>query len=82
MRTEKQGTWYARMTSTRAHSLCTMLLHMDTITVDVGEKVKQGEQIGTIGTTGRSTGPHLDWRINLGKMRLDPQTIISGSPET
>ncbi|AFV85605.1 M23 family metallopeptidase [Alteromonas mediterranea] len=57
-------------------------LHMDTITVDVGEKVKQGEQIGTIGTTGRSTGPHLDWRINLGKMRLDPQTIISGSPET
>ena len=56
-------------------------LHMDTITVEVGETVKQGEQIGTIGSTGRSTGPHLDWRINLGKTRLDPQTIISGSPE-
>ena len=56
-------------------------LHMDTITVEVGETVKQGAQIGTIGSTGRSTGPHLDWRINLGNTRLDPQTIISGSPE-
>ena len=56
-------------------------LHMDTITVEVGDTVKQGEQIGTIGSTGRSTGPHLDWRINLGNTRLDPQTIISGSPE-
>lgn len=56
-------------------------LHMDTITVEVGETVKQGEQIGTIGSTGRSTGPHLDWRINLGNTRLDPQTIIPGSPE-
>ncbi|MEC7634712.1 MAG: M23 family metallopeptidase [Pseudomonadota bacterium] len=56
-------------------------LHMDTITVEVGETVKQGEQIGTIGSTGRSTGPHLDWRINLGNTRLDPQTIISGLPE-
>ena len=56
-------------------------LHMDTITVEVGETVKQGELIGTIGSTGRSTGPHLDWRINLGNIRLDPQTVISGSPE-
>ena len=56
-------------------------LHMDTITVEVGDTVKQGEQIGTIGSTGRSTGPHLDWRINLGNIRLDPHTIMSGSPE-
>ena len=56
-------------------------LHMDTITVEVGETVKQGEQIGTIGSTGRSTGPHLDWRVNLGNIRLDPQTVISGTPE-
>ena len=56
-------------------------LHMDSFTVEVGDTVKQGEQIGTIGSTGRSTGPHLDWRINLGKTRLDPQTVISGSPE-
>lgn len=56
-------------------------LHLDTITVQVGDVVKQGEQIGTIGSTGRSTGPHLDWRINLGKVRLDPQTVVSGKPQ-
>jgi murein DD-endopeptidase MepM/ murein hydrolase activator NlpD len=55
-------------------------LHMDTMTVNVGDTVRQGEQIGTIGSTGRSTGPHLDWRINLGKVRLDPQTVVTGSP--
>ena len=55
-------------------------LHLDSMMVEVGDKVKQGEQIGTIGATGRATGPHLDWRINLGTMRLDPQTVVSGSP--
>ncbi|MDO6565940.1 M23 family metallopeptidase [Alteromonas sp. 1_MG-2023] len=56
-------------------------LHLDSITVKVGDTVAQGDQIGTIGATGRATGPHLDWRINLGKMRLDPQTVVSGTPE-
>tara|TARA_A200000159_G_scaffold164561_1_gene194775 strand:+ start:25287 stop:26315 length:1029 start_codon:yes stop_codon:yes gene_type:complete len=56
-------------------------LHLNSITVNVGDRVKKGEQIGTIGETGRATGPHLDWRINLGKMRLDPQTIVSGTPK-
>ena len=56
-------------------------LHLDSITVEVGQLVQQGEQIGTIGATGRATGPHLDWRINLGKMRLDPQTVVSGTPQ-
>ena len=56
-------------------------LHLNSMTVNVGDMVKKGEQIGTIGETGRATGPHLDWRINLGKMRLDPQTIVTGTPE-
>ena len=56
-------------------------LHLNSMTVNVGDVVKKGEQIGTIGETGRATGPHLDWRINLGKMRLDPQTIVTGTPQ-
>ena len=55
-------------------------LHLDSINVKVGEYVEQGKPIGTIGATGRATGPHLDWRINLGKMRLDPQTIVTVQP--
>jgi murein DD-endopeptidase MepM/ murein hydrolase activator NlpD len=55
-------------------------LHLDSMDVKVGDMVKQGERIGAIGDTGRATGPHLDWRINLGKKRLDPQTIVQGQP--
>ncbi|WP_421131441.1 M23 family metallopeptidase [Alteromonas sp. A079] len=55
-------------------------LHLDSMDVNVGDVVKQGTRIGAIGATGRATGPHLDWRINLGKKRLDPQTIVQGQP--
>ena len=37
---------------------------------------KRGEIIGTIGTSGRSTGPHLDIRLNWFKIKLDPKTIL------
>ncbi|WP_412727650.1 M23 family metallopeptidase [Alteromonas sp. D210916BOD_24] len=57
-------------------------LHLDSMLVEVGDIVKKGQQIGTIGASGRATGPHLDWRINLGKMRLDPQTVVTGTPDT
>ena len=39
-------------------------------------EVKQGEVIGTVGSTGRSTGPHLDFRINWFQTRLDPMSIL------
>lgn len=52
-------------------------LHMDSITVSPGQTLSKGELMGTIGETGRATGPHLDWRINLGPMRLDPALLVS-----
>jgi murein DD-endopeptidase MepM/ murein hydrolase activator NlpD len=45
--------------------------------VSVGDKINQGDIIGTVGSTGRSTGPHLDFRVNLFQTRLDPMTIIN-----
>jgi len=42
--------------------LISMYLHTDKILVEAGQSVKQGEQIATIGSKGRSTGPHLCWR--------------------
>lgn len=56
-------------------------LHMDTMSVKPGDNVAVGDKIGTMGSTGRSTGAHLDWRINLNKTRLDPQTIVTGAPD-
>ena len=45
--------------------------------IKVGEKVKQGDIIGTVGSTGRSTGPHLDFRVNWFQTRLDPMSLLN-----
>jgi len=49
------------------------LMHMDDILVSTGDPVRQGAIVGHVGSTGRSTGPHLDWRINLNDIRVDPE---------
>lgn len=54
----------------------TSYLHLNSMLVSAGDTVKQGQQIGTIGATGRATGAHLDWRINLRQQRLDPQLLV------
>ena len=51
-------------------------LHLNESDVKVGDVLEQGDPIGKIGATGRATGPHLDWRLNLGKMRLDPALLV------
>ncbi len=54
----------------------TTYLHMSEINVKVGQMIKQSEKIGEIGSTGRATGPHLDWRLNWYNTRLDPALLI------
>ncbi len=58
------------------HSLSSTFLHLSKLEVAVGQRVEQGELIGRIGATGRATGPHLDWRMNWGKARIDPQLLV------
>jgi len=58
------------------HGISTLYMHMQKILVDEGQKVKQGEVIGTVGSTGRATGPHLDIRLNWFDTRLDPATAL------
>lgn len=52
--------------------LSSSFLHLDSISVKLGQTVKRGQMIGTVGQTGRATGPHLDWRINWFQERIDP----------
>ena len=58
------------------HGISTIYSHLEHIMVNVGDEIKQGDIIGTVGSTGRSTGPHLDFRINWFQTRLDPMSIL------
>ena len=59
------------------HGISTIYSHLETVMVSVGDKINQGDIIGTVGSTGRSTGPHLDFRVNWFQTRLDPMSLIS-----
>jgi len=58
------------------HGISTLYMHMKTLEVKKDQKVKQGDVIGTVGATGRSTGAHLDIRLNWFQIRLDPATAL------
>jgi len=58
------------------HGISTLYMHMKDINVEVGQKVKQGEIVGTLGKSGRATGPHLDIRLNWFEVKLDPASVL------
>ena len=58
------------------HGISTIYSHLENVMVSVGDKINQGDIIGTVGSTGRSTGPHLDFRVNWFQTRLDPLSLI------
>lgn len=61
--------------------LISMYMHMNSIDVQEGQHVKRGEEIGTVGATGRVTGPHLHWGISLNNARVNPLLFISNAKE-
>ena len=58
------------------HGISTLYMHMKNVDVKKGQEVKQGDIVGTIGKSGRTTGPHLDIRLNWFDVKLDPATIL------
>jgi murein DD-endopeptidase MepM/ murein hydrolase activator NlpD len=62
------------------HQLSSSFLHLSRLLVKEGDRVKQGDPIAEIGATGRVTGAHLDWRMNLRKARIDPQLLVPPMP--
>lgn len=57
--------------------LTSMYCHLDGFAdVKVGDRVDAGQVIGQVGTTGRSTGPHLHWTMSLNGARVDPLLFL------
>ena len=57
------------------HGISSSYLHLQSIAVETNDNVGRGHVIGRVGETGRTKGPHLDWRINWFDIRLDPQLV-------
>lgn len=57
--------------------LITGYFHMTEIKVIPGQKVNQGDTLGTVGSTGRVTGPHLHWNVYLNHTKVDPALFIA-----
>ncbi|MBR6101988.1 MAG: peptidoglycan DD-metalloendopeptidase family protein [Ruminococcus sp.] len=54
----------------------TLYGHSERITVTVGQTVKQGDVLGTVGSTGHSTGPHLHFEVRLNGVAQNPQLYV------
>jgi len=58
------------------HGLSTLYMHLSKIFVNHGQEIKKGQIIGLVGSTGRSTGPHLHWGAYLYGEKVDPASLL------
>jgi murein DD-endopeptidase MepM/ murein hydrolase activator NlpD len=56
--------------------LYTLYFHLEDIAVAQADRVTRGQTIGSVGATGRATGPHLHFGAQVGPARVDPATLL------
>ena len=57
--------------------LYSLYFHLDSAAVSQGDPVDRGQTIGTVGATGRATGPHLHFGVHVAGARIDPATLLA-----
>ncbi|MEG1849802.1 MAG: M23 family metallopeptidase, partial [Oscillospiraceae bacterium] len=62
-------------------NLSTRYGHCETILVRTGMRLRQGERIATVGSTGVSTGPHLHFAASIYKVYINPWMLLEAAPE-
>ena len=63
-----------------ANSTTTLYAHARTLLVSEGTIVSRGDPIATVGSTGRSTGPHLHFEVRVGETPVDPRDVLPRQP--
>lgn len=72
----RDGAYGLTVTIDHGAGIVTLFAHMHRINVTAGQKVSRGELIGTIGKTGRTTGPHLHYEVRLNGVPVDPKRYV------
>jgi murein DD-endopeptidase MepM/ murein hydrolase activator NlpD len=62
------------------HGLSSTFMHLSKIHVRDGERIEAGRLLAEVGATGRVSGPHLHWSMNLHEARIDPQLLAGEMP--
>jgi murein DD-endopeptidase MepM/ murein hydrolase activator NlpD len=57
--------------------LFTLYFHLDRMAVKAGDRVREGDTVGVVGSTGRSTGPHLHWSVRAAGLQVDPESLVA-----
>ena len=65
---------------THGNGVMTRYAHMSRFNARVGQQVLPGETIGAIGSTGRSTGPHLHFEVRVNNRAVNPRTFLETAP--
>ncbi|MDO5290820.1 MAG: peptidoglycan DD-metalloendopeptidase family protein [Pseudomonadota bacterium] len=63
-----------------AHGYSTVYAHLSRIDVQKGQRIQPGDTLGLLGSSGRSTGPHLHYEVQLRGQRLDPESFLALGP--
>ena len=63
------------------HGVSSIYVHLEDVRVTVGQHLEQGQTLGTVGATGRATGPHLHWGVNWFDQAVDPALLVGPMPE-
>jgi murein DD-endopeptidase MepM/ murein hydrolase activator NlpD len=62
------------------NGLITRYGHMSKLNVEIGDQVTRGQLIGFVGSTGRSTGPHLHYELRLNDHPINPRRFLPPEP--
>ena len=62
------------------YGISSTMIHLSKVLAKVGDEVVPGDIVAEVGASGRATGPHLDWRMNWFKARIDPMLLVETDP--